>query len=168
MYDFHRNGIEFSVWGRYALFTDPLTRVGGEKFSYQVPTYEALKGIVKSIYWKPTLIWVIDEARVMKRVRTQTKGTKPQEFSEMCIRDSLKRVKICDWRKPGGWAYAEIAQLALDELDRAGSCLVIVNTKDAARQVFDGCTGPVSYTHLDVYKRQPLNTSIAPPLKLAA
>lgn len=76
-----RNSIEFKVWGRYALFTDPLTRVGGEKFSYQVPTYEALKGVAKSIYWKPTLVWVIDEVRVMKRVRTQTKGTKPQEFS---------------------------------------------------------------------------------------
>lgn len=75
-----RNRIEFKVWGRYALFTDPLTKVGGEKFSYQVPTYEALKGICKSIYWKPTLVWVIDEVRVMKRIRTQTKGTKPQEY----------------------------------------------------------------------------------------
>lgn len=75
-----RNSIEFKVWGRYALFTDPLTRVGGEKFSYQVPTYEALKGVCKSIYWKPTLIWFIDEVRVMKRIRTQTKGTKPQEY----------------------------------------------------------------------------------------
>jgi CRISPR-associated protein Cas5d len=75
-----RNTIEFRVWGRFALFTDPLTRVGGEKCSYHVPTYEALKGIAKSIYWKPTLIWVIDEARVMKRIRTQTKGTKPLNY----------------------------------------------------------------------------------------
>lgn len=75
-----KNSIEFKVHGRYALFTDPLTKVGGEKCSYHVPTYEALKGIVKSIYWKPTLIWVIDEVRVMKRICTQTKGTKPQEF----------------------------------------------------------------------------------------
>ena len=76
-----RNSIEFKLWGRYALFTDPLTKVGGEKCSYHVPTYEALKGVAKSIYWKPTLIWVIDEVRVMKRIRTQTKGTKPMEFS---------------------------------------------------------------------------------------
>jgi CRISPR-associated protein Cas5d len=76
-----KNCVEFKVHGRYALFTDPLTKMGGEKCSYHVPTYEALKGIVKSIYWKPTLIWVIDEVRVMKRIRTQTKGTKPQEFS---------------------------------------------------------------------------------------
>ncbi len=76
-----RNSIEFKVWGRHALFTDPLTRIGGEKCSYHVPTYEALKGIAKSIYWKPTFIWVIDEVRVMKRIRTQTKGAKPLEFS---------------------------------------------------------------------------------------
>ena len=75
-----RRSIEFQVSGRYALFTDPLSKVGGEKCSYHVPTYEALKGIAKSIYWKPTLIWVIDEVRVMKRIRTQTKGMKPLDL----------------------------------------------------------------------------------------
>ena len=75
-----RRSIEFEVSGRYALFTDPLSKVGGEKCSYHVPTYEALKGIAKSIYWKPTLIWVIDEVRVMKRIRTQTKGVKPLDL----------------------------------------------------------------------------------------
>lgn len=76
----NRNRIEFKVKARHALFTDPLTRIGGEKCSYHLPTYEALKGIVKSIYWKPTFIWFIDEVRVMKRIRTQTKGTKPLFF----------------------------------------------------------------------------------------
>jgi len=75
-----RNTIEFKVSGRHALFTDPLTKVGGEKCSYHIPTYEALKGVVKSIYWKPTLIWVVDEVRIMKRIQTQTKGTKPLVF----------------------------------------------------------------------------------------
>lgn len=76
-----RNSIEFRVWGRYALFTDPLTRIGGEKCSYHIPTYEALKGVVKSIYWKPTLVWIVDEVRVMQRIQTQTKGTKPLMYS---------------------------------------------------------------------------------------
>jgi CRISPR-associated protein Cas5d len=76
----NRNSIEFTVKARHALFTDPLTRIGGEKCSYHVPTYEALKGVAKSIYWKPTFIWVIDEARVMKPIRTQTKGTKPLDY----------------------------------------------------------------------------------------
>lgn len=71
-----RNSIEFKVWGPYALFSDPVTRVGGEKFSYQVPTYDALKGIVESIYWKPTIIWFVDAVRVMKRIQTESKGVK--------------------------------------------------------------------------------------------
>ena len=77
MSDALNSSIEFKVWGRFALFTDPLTKIGGEKCSYHIPTYEALKGIAKSIYWKPTIIWVVDEVRVIKRIRTQTKGTKP-------------------------------------------------------------------------------------------
>ncbi|MBA4410461.1 MAG: type I-C CRISPR-associated protein Cas5 [Odoribacter sp.] len=76
-----KNSIQFKVWGRYALFTDPITKLGGERCSYHIPTYEALKGVAKSIYWKPTLIWYIDKVRIMKTVRTQTKGTKPLKMS---------------------------------------------------------------------------------------
>lgn len=74
------NRISFKIWGRYGLFTDPLTKIGGEKCSYHLPTYEALKGVVKSIYWKPTLIWIIDRVRVLKQIRTHTKGMKPLVF----------------------------------------------------------------------------------------
>ncbi|GJM77195.1 type I-C CRISPR-associated protein Cas5 [Paenibacillus macerans] len=76
-----RNQIEFEVYGNYALFTDPLTKLGGEKFSYQVPTYQSLKGIVESIYWKPTIIWYIDEVRVMNPIQTESKGMRPIEYS---------------------------------------------------------------------------------------
>lgn len=75
-----RNSIVFRLTGRHALFTDPLTRIGGEKCSYHVPTYEALKGVVKSVYWKPTLMWIVDRVRVMKPIRTQTRGMKPLRF----------------------------------------------------------------------------------------
>ena len=88
-----KNSIEFRVWGRYALFTDPLTKIGGEKCSYHIPTYEALKGVVKSIYWKPTIVWYIDKVRVMKRIRTQTKGVKPLNINGIypCERNPDKK-----------------------------------------------------------------------------
>jgi CRISPR-associated protein Cas5d len=70
----HLNSVEFKVYGKYALFTDPLTKIGGEKFSYQIPTYEALKGITESIYWKPTFKWVIDDVRIMNRIELFDKG----------------------------------------------------------------------------------------------
>lgn len=75
-----RNQIEFEVYGNYALFTDPLTKIGGEKMSYQIPTYQSLKGIVESIYWKPTIMWIIDEVRVMKSIQTESKGIRPIKY----------------------------------------------------------------------------------------
>lgn len=73
----HPNIVEFEVTGNYALFSDPIMRIGGEKCSYPVPTYEALKGILQSVYWKPTLIWYIDAVRVMNRIQTEVKGIRP-------------------------------------------------------------------------------------------
>lgn len=77
----HITQIEYEVWGRYALFTDPITRVGGEKCSYHIPTYEAIKGITESIYWKPAFYWVVDEIRVMLPIRTEAKNIKPISIS---------------------------------------------------------------------------------------
>ncbi len=74
------NRIEYRVFGRYALFTDPLSKTGGEKCSYQIPTYQALKGITASIYWKPTLTWVIDECRIMNLIQTESKGIRPIKY----------------------------------------------------------------------------------------
>lgn len=72
-----RNTVQFKVYGKYALFSDPITRPGGEKISYQVPTYQAMKGITESIYWKPTFIWYVDKIRIMKRIQTESKGVRP-------------------------------------------------------------------------------------------
>ena len=71
------NSIEYRLWGNYALFTDPVTKIGGEKSTYHIPTYEAIKGITQSIYWKPTIIWFIDKIRVMKKISTESKNVKP-------------------------------------------------------------------------------------------
>ena len=77
----HDNIVEFQVTGEYGLFTDPIMRVGGEKCSYQVPTYEALKGILHSVYWKPTLIWIVDAVRIMRPIQTEVKGIRPIRYS---------------------------------------------------------------------------------------
>lgn len=81
MHSTPKNTVSFKIYGRYALFTDPITKIGGEKFSYHIPSYESIKGVLKSIYWKPTIIWHVDRVRVMKSIRTQTKGTKPLVWS---------------------------------------------------------------------------------------
>lgn len=70
--------------------------------------------------------------------------------------DDLKRVEVKNRRKPGGWAMDEIAQLAQKETARAGSCLVIVNTKNSAQTLYRLCK---AQTSVSVYH---LSTSMCP------
>ena len=99
------NIVEFQVTGDYALFSDPLMRVGGEKCSYQIPTYEALKGVMHSVYWKPTIIWYIDAVRVMNPIQTEVKGIRPIKYhggNDLSYYTYLKRCAYpvrahCEW-----------------------------------------------------------------------
>ena len=92
----HPNLVEFQVSGDYALFSDPITRMGGEKCTYQVPTYEALKGILSSTYWKPALVWYIDAVRIMEPIQTEVKGVRPIKYhggSDLAYYTYLKHVR---------------------------------------------------------------------------
>ncbi|WP_298706517.1 type I-C CRISPR-associated protein Cas5c [uncultured Veillonella sp.] len=71
---FKSNPFYLKVFGEYALFTDPMSKGGGEKFTYQVPTYQALKGIVEAVYWKPSIYYVIDSVKVLEPIAMETKG----------------------------------------------------------------------------------------------
>lgn len=76
-----KNEVSFKVSGRYALFTDPLTKIGGEKSTLTIPTYQALKGITESVYFKPTITWFIDSVRIMKPIKTESKGIRTLNLS---------------------------------------------------------------------------------------
>jgi len=78
----HPNIVEFCVYGNYGLFSDPITRIGGEKCSYQIPTYESIKGVLSSVYWKPTIIWYIDKIRVINQIQTEVKGIRPIKYND--------------------------------------------------------------------------------------
>lgn len=89
------NSITYRVYGKYALFTDPITRIGGEKSSLFVPTYQALVGVTESVYWKPTIKWVIDKVRILKPIRTESKGTRPIAYgggNDLCYTTYLSDV----------------------------------------------------------------------------
>jgi len=59
--------------------------------------------------------------------------------------DALKRVEVLPKRKPGGWTQHEIAELAVAEARDSGSCLVVVNTKKAARALWQECRQLVEF-----------------------
>ena len=118
----NRKTYSFRVTGRRALFTDPVNRIGGEKMSYQIPTYQALKGITESIYWKPSIIWKIKRLRVVNPIQTETVGVRPIKFNssanELAYYTYLKNVNYeveveFDWNKnrpelAKDWNYANM------------------------------------------------------------
>ena len=59
-------GFRIMVEGDYACFTRPEMKV--ERVSYDVPTPSALIGMLKSIYWKPAIRYVIDRIVVFNPI----------------------------------------------------------------------------------------------------
>jgi len=59
-------GFKIIVEGDYACFTRPEMKV--ERVSYDVPTPSAMEGLLKSIYWKPAIRYVIDEIVVFNPI----------------------------------------------------------------------------------------------------
>ena len=103
----HPNLVEFEVFGDYALFSDPILRIGGEKFTYQIPTYEALKGVISSVYWKPTFTWVIDAVRVMNPIQTEVKGIRPIKWSGGNDLSYYTYLKDCRYRVRAHFVWNE-------------------------------------------------------------
>lgn len=59
-------GFRIIIEGEYAAFNRPEMKV--ERVSYDVPTPSALEGLLKSIYWKPSIRYVIDQIIVFNPI----------------------------------------------------------------------------------------------------
>lgn len=135
--------LEFLVTGDYALFTDPVTKLGGEKLSYPIPTYSALKGIVDSIYWKPSIKWVIDELRVLNPIWMDAKATKTLAMNgESSLSYNTYLVDVayqvrCHFEfnknKPNlknDWIVKKHASIAKRALKNGGRCNIFLGTSE--------------------------------------
>lgn len=60
-------GFTIEVWGDYACFTRP--ELKAERYSYDVMTPSAARGILDAIYWHPGMKWVIDKIYVMNPIK---------------------------------------------------------------------------------------------------
>ena len=69
---------------------------------------------------------------------------------------NLKRVEVKNRTKAQGWEIPEIAQLAIEQVGDCKSCLVIVNTKNKAREVYESCA---KMSDIPIYH---LSTSMCP------
>jgi CRISPR-associated protein Cas5d len=61
-----RMSVKVEVWGPYALFSRPELKV--ERYSYDVMTPSAARGLLESIYWHPGLAWRIDRIYVLSPI----------------------------------------------------------------------------------------------------
>ena len=137
----YRNSIRFEVSGRHALFTDPLTRSGGEKCSLPVPTYEALKGMISAVYWQPHINWVIDNVRIMEQIRTESRSVLTRRYFsngyDMSVYTYLKdvRYQVQAHFEPATDCFTEDDEhkhyrMALRMLERGGRRNIFLGTAD--------------------------------------
>ena len=76
-------GVKVKIWGDYALFSRPELRA--ERYSYDVITPSAARGILEAIYWHPGMRWQIDRIHALKPIcftsirRNEVKSRIPRE-----------------------------------------------------------------------------------------
>ncbi len=81
---------------------------------------------------------------LLNRVDAHKGAIKLHEGSEIIsdvrqLFDDLKRVEVLNDSKPGGWLLEEVAELTQEETLAVGSCLVIVNNKKTAQELYRLC-----------------------------
>lgn len=60
-------GVKVKVWGDYALISRPELKV--ERYSYDIITPSAARGILESVFWHPGLVWIIDKIYVLNPIQ---------------------------------------------------------------------------------------------------
>lgn len=63
-------GVRLHVWGERACFTRP--ELKAERFSYDVMTPSAARGILEAVHWKPAIRWCVDRIHVLKPIRFES------------------------------------------------------------------------------------------------
>ena len=79
--------VKVEVWGEYACFTR--MEFKSERYSYDVPTPSAARGILESVYWHHGLCYKIDRIYVMKPIRFI--NIKRNEIEHKISKDSIEK-----------------------------------------------------------------------------
>lgn len=97
-------GFKIIVEGEYACFTRPELKV--ERVSYDVPTPGAITGLLKSVYWKPAIRYIIDKIIVftpieyvnIRRNEVKDKIALSKIKSQMSHKESDPCIYTCESR----------------------------------------------------------------------
>jgi CRISPR-associated endonuclease/helicase Cas3 len=83
-----------------------------------------------------------DKGELLMASEPELAGDYQRHFAE------LRRVDVLNQIRPAGWQPEEVGELLLHEFAQTGSCLLIVNTKSWAQQLFQYCQQTVAKDQL--------------------
>lgn len=89
-------GFKIIVDGDYACFTRPEMKV--ERVSYDVPTPGACEGLLKSVYWKPAIRYVIDKIVVFRPIAFTS--VRRNEVKEKVLYSTVKSCLNGNYKDP--------------------------------------------------------------------
>lgn len=157
---FKRNNqhVRVFVKGNFALFTDPLSRISGEKISYSIPTYSALQGLMRHIYSDPSIEWIIDECRVLNRIRYESRGVwnpyvrDPGDiYTYQYLRDCSYEIKahyVFNNNYPqlkGDFKFGKHNQLLRQAIKAGGERDLCFGCRECQAYIVDGVAGTKGY-----------------------
>lgn len=109
-------GFKIIAEGDYACFTRPEMKV--ERVSYDIPTPGALEGMLKSIYWKPAIRYVIDRIIVFN----------PIDFVNVRRNEVKEKLSLSDIKKQMKDPQKDISIYA-DECRNQRAALLLKNVR---------------------------------------
>lgn len=86
-------GFRIRIKGKYALFSRPELKV--ERFSYDVPTPSALRGLIESVYFHPGLQIKIDKIQILNEIKRISirRNELNSKISASKVHSSIKKKK---------------------------------------------------------------------------
>jgi CRISPR-associated protein Cas5d len=140
-------GVKLRVWGDYACFTRPEMKV--ERVSYDVITPSAARGILESIYWKPSIRWRIDRIHVLKPIR----------FANVRRNELMKKIPLTNVKKAMKEPHSRLETFIEDERQqRAGLILKDVDYVIEAHFEITGRAGSTDKSDLNPQKHYEIFT----------
>jgi CRISPR-associated protein Cas5d len=138
-----RSPICLKVWGDYACFTRPEMKV--ERFSYDVITPSAARGILEAIYWKPQVLWVVERLHVLRPIR----------FTNLRRNEVASKASATNAKKVMGGAIGTPLGILIEEdrQQRAATILQDVAYVIEARFELRDTSEPVA-KHYNMFKRR--------------
>lgn len=111
------SGFKIIVDGDYACFTRPELKV--ERVSYDVPTPGAIEGMLKSIYWKPAIRYVVDKIVVFN----------PIEFMNIRRNEVKDKVSFNDVKKNMSGSQQKDLSIYTSEVRSQRASMILKNVR---------------------------------------